>query len=492
MKTKKPRLILLAIIFFLLMACTVFQSDQKYNGVPVTSVQLSDLDSEGYLKIGLGRVYSTKYSPDSKKLAIATSNGVLLYDTISYNLLKRFPDSFVDNLEWSPDGFKLAYNSGEDIKLIDLQSEKVADLEEQGIWLVGDEMSWSPDGKMLASIDSTDINGSVYIWDTSGKLLHKIIYPEKRAFGRYIYSKGVAWSPDGKYLSVPYGFVNISASDKPSDIVIWDMSNKTPTVYKQWVISNIFMGGLEWTPDGKYLILGGNPLTIFNAEDGSVINKIDTQNASRFAMSLNGNQLLIPSGMSATNLPDGNQLVNPSGKTEISVASYTVPELIKTHEYKGRIYSPETVDISSDENFVVAGDSFIDGFDVWNYQDQEIVKSVLLDSHWNDDVKFSPDSKYFALLGRDNIIRLYNTENGGLIQTSTTGLPDEFSWARNMTRKHYAPVLSPDRKWLSSIGPTPCDAFFCTNDVYELSVQSYDTNEILVLQRKVASKNRVT
>jgi WD40 repeat protein len=407
MKTIKiSKSFLLAIIIFISLACSFFQPSQQTNSIAVKSVPLSDVSSDSYTKIGLGRVYSTKYSPDSKTLAVATSTGVLLYDTSTYEVLKSFPDSFVDNLRWSPDSSKLAYSFQSEIKLIDFPTEKITHLEKNGIWLVGEEMSWSPDGKYLASIDSTEINGAVYIWDTTtGGLIRKIIYPEKRVFGRYISSEGVAWSPEGKYLCIVYGFTNISAPDKASDIVIWNMPSQSPTVYKQWSISNIFMEGIEWTPDGKFLILGGNPLTIFDADNGSVINKIDTQNSSRFAMSVDGTQLLMPSSMAMSNA-----LIIPSGKTDTSLTSYTTPELEKIHEFKGRIYSPETVDISPNGKFAVAGDSFIDGFDVWDVQEQEIAKSILLESHWNDDVKFSPDSKHFVALGRDNSIRLYNTD----------------------------------------------------------------------------------
>jgi len=434
MKTKTSKSILLVIGIILSMACSIFQSSQQSNAPSVTSVKLTDFDPNSYIEIGLGRVYNLKYSPDSKTLAVATSTGVLFYDTTTYDLLKHFPDGFVDNLAWSPDGSKLAYSSGEDIKLIDLESERITALEEKGLWLVGKEMSWSPDGKMLASIESTHNDGAVYVWDTtSGKLIQRIIYPEKRAFGRYINACGVAWSPDGKYLVVPYGSTNISAADKPSDIVIWNISNQTATAYKQWVIADMIMEGIEWTPDGKYLILGGNPLTIFDAEDGLVVNKTDTPNSSRFAISSDGNHLLIPSGMATNNLPDGSKSVSVSGKTEVSPMTYSIPDLIKTYEFKGRIYSPETVDISSNGKFVIAGDSFIDGFEVWDYQSQEIIKSISLESNWNVHVKFSPDSKYFATLGQDTLIRLYSTENGKLIQTfeeDITNMPNELSWTK--------------------------------------------------------------
>jgi WD40 repeat protein len=480
MKNKISKSILIVILIFPLLACSFVKSSESLN---ITSVQFSDLDPDSYIKIGLGRVYKTKYSPDSNMLAVATSTGVLLYDTNTYQPLKYFPDSFVDNLEWSPDSTKLAYSSQDHIKLLDIQSEIIMPFEEKGTWVVGKEMSWSPDGKLLASIDSTDIDGAVYVWDTiSGSATEKIIHPEKRIFGRYIYSKGVAWSPDGKYLSIAYGFQNISAPDKASDIIVWSISSQAPKIYNQWSISNIFMEGIEWTHDGKYLILGGNPLTIFAVKDGSVVNKIETRDSGRFSISPNGNILLIPSSSVTSTLSSGNELVNPLGKTEASVSSYTIPKLKKTLEFNGRIYSPETVDISPDERFVVAGDSFIDGFEVWDFQKQEIVKSISLDSHWNDGIKFSPDGKYFVALGRDNVLHLYKTEDGRLLQTienGVLGLSDELSWARNGWSKQYSPVLSPNGKWLASTGIAVCETFFCVNNDYAFTVQSNETKEIL-------------
>jgi WD40 repeat protein len=110
MSNQMSKLFLTAIILFFILACSVFPVTKLENSIPITSVQLSELDPDSYIKIGLGRVYNTKYSPDNKILAVATSTGVLLYNATTYELIKHFPDGFVDNLEWSPDRSKLAYS----------------------------------------------------------------------------------------------------------------------------------------------------------------------------------------------------------------------------------------------------------------------------------------------------------------------------------------------------------------------------------------------
>jgi WD40 repeat protein len=199
-------------------------------------------------------------------------------------------------------------------------------------------------------------------------------------------------------------------------MVVWDLKDQTPKVYKQWIIPTLLLNGVEWTPDGKYIILGGAPIIIFSTEDGSILNKLDAPYSGRFAISSDGKQLFVPASVATANSPYG-KLIVPLGKTDTSVSAYTIPELVKIHDFTGRIYSPETVDISPSGNYLVAGDDMSDGFEVWETQSQKIVNSVYLGSHWNDDLEFSPNGEMFAALGRDNKVRLYNPDNGALLET---------------------------------------------------------------------------
>lgn len=474
MKTKTLKLILFSITIFLVMACSVFQPAESSNAPSVTSVELSDLDPNSYMKIGLGRIYKVKYSPDGKTLAVATSIGVLLYDTTSYELIRNVPDSFIDNLEWSPDGLQIAYATGSDIKILNLRSGEIVICNEKNrIMFIGDEISWSPDGQLLASSNTTDRDGAIYVWDTTtGKILQKIIHPDKRVSHRYPIGEGIDWSSDGNYLAVAYEFLNIVIPQRNSEVIIWDMTGKKPIVHRRWDVAsvheNTVMKGLEWTPNDDYLVLGGDFISIYDAGNGAIISTLDAATANRFALS-----------------SDGKIVYLSDKENDVSVTSYSVPKLEKVREYKEGVRSPETIDASPKGDYIVAGNSFVDGFDVWDVQTANLIKTEYLNSHWNKGIVFSPNSEEFAVLAHDDTTYLYNTKDGQLLETIKKGEQNlsigEKSWAIVGVGGKSFPVSkkSPDNMWLATIEEVQCQGLYCPEDFIFLTVHSTGTKEVL-------------
>lgn len=105
-------------------------------------------------------------------------------------------------------------------------------------------LAFSPDGKTLATGNIEDwlAPGGVRLWRVSdGKLLHKT---------RYVYGvDGVAFSPDGKTLAM-----TAVVEESKNPIRLWDVASWRT---KQVLGDEQFLSSIDYSPDGKRLVVGG-------------------------------------------------------------------------------------------------------------------------------------------------------------------------------------------------------------------------------------------
>src|SRR5574341_992947 len=91
------------------------------------------------------------YSPDSTQLAIASSNGVFVYQSDSLELQMTLPiDHQPTEIAWSPEGKRLAVGSNDGTVAI----WDVAAANELAVFEIGyviRSVSWSPDGRQIAA-----------------------------------------------------------------------------------------------------------------------------------------------------------------------------------------------------------------------------------------------------------------------------------------------------------------------------------------------------
>ena len=182
------------------------------------------------------------FSPDGKRLAVATGIGIWIYDGQTYRELALLTGhtNAVQTVAFSPDGKTLASGGADNaVKLWHLETGDVTTLAERQFFGVN-AVAFSPDGKILASGSDDDVK----LWNIKNGQHLATFKGRDRVFS-------VAFSPDGKTVAV--GTVDPT-------IRLWDVETgqniATLTGHEGPVLSVVF------SPDGKTLASGGRDNTV--------------------------------------------------------------------------------------------------------------------------------------------------------------------------------------------------------------------------------------
>jgi WD40 repeat protein len=148
-------------------------------------------------------IYQVIFSPDSRRLAVTTSEHITIWDVASGALIYRLPFVLTNTPRWSsfsPDGARLATTGEVGVQVVDLASQQVL-YTISGVDQRGGVVSFSPDGRLLAHserlpelIDQQEI-GHIRLFDAhDGTLLQTI--PGRFALDGY----SLSFTPDSSHL----------------------------------------------------------------------------------------------------------------------------------------------------------------------------------------------------------------------------------------------------------------------------------------------------
>ncbi len=203
------------------------------------------------------QLFATAWSPDSKRLAVATHRyGTLIYD-MHTETLQRVGHSDVPprtrRVEWSADGKSLACSSEGGVILIWNSDDFTLRATLEGHRGMVTALAWSPDGMRLASGSWGHGNDQLFIWDTpSWNRLVMHDAPNASV-------SGVAWSADSRVL--------VSAG---TDGVVrwWDLQNGQCILSRQGHQATV--QSLRASPDGRFLASCGDDgaIQIWQMENG--------------------------------------------------------------------------------------------------------------------------------------------------------------------------------------------------------------------------------
>ena len=379
----------------------VFQNSQTWN-LPENAIARFGKGVMG------GSDRAVAFSPDGKRLAVATGAGIWIYDAKTYREMALLAEhtGVVRAVAFSPDGRTLASGAqDETVKLWDLKTGHVTTFagHQRGV----ESVAFSPDGKMLAAgTESSTVN----LWDAeNGQNLATFKGHAFRIFS-------VAFSPDGK---------TVASGAEDHTIKLWDVETKrntaTLTGHKDVVFSVAF------SPNGKILASGASDDTVklWHVETGQNLHTLKhRERVFSVAFSPDGKIVAGGSyrGIKLWNIETGKEIgILKGGATVIS----------------GSIaFSPDGATLAS-----ASADRFGGTRGTVKFWDVETGKDLAtLHGHTEriPAIAFSPDGTTLASALRDGTVKLWNVKTG---ENSHTYRGGGFSVA-----------FSPDAKTLASAG----------------------------------------
>ncbi len=310
-------------------------------------------------RLGKGGINQVAYSPDGRRLAVANSAGILLYDTQTYQEVSFFTDT--------------------------------------GHGSVGYSVAFSPDGQLLASADYNSIS----LWSVeTGQRLRTLTVPD-------LIATYVAFSPDGKTLA-----------STGSDIHLWDVDTGHllhTFVRKLGGVSNLLQGvnlyQVVFSPDGQTLAsttIHPYDLQLWDVETGDLLHTLEHENYCKdVAFSPDGKMIASALGGSI-----GNTLHFWDVETGQRLRTFT------KHGYKinSIAFSPDGQTLAIGSAYTIRGN---DGGDLtlWDLDTGTLLHTLVGHSYYIIDVAFSPDGQTLTSASGEGTLRFWNVETGQLLHT---------------------------------------------------------------------------
>ena len=395
------------------------------------TAQVWDLESGrpigGRLKGHEGAVFAADFSPDGKRVVIASKDGTArVWDVESDRsrgeLLKGHEDR-VTSAAFSPDGKRIVTTSTDGTARVwDAESgEPIAELKghQNSVW----GGAFSPDGQRIvtASEDRT-----AQVWDaTTGQPIGKPLKGHEDAVIT------AAFSPDGKRI--------VTASrDKTAQL--WDATTCQP-------VGNPLKGhegavmSAAFSPDGKRIVTASSDKTarVWDATTGKPVGR-----------PLTGHKADVTG---AAFSPDGRRIVTASGDATARVwdveSGQPIGEPLKGHE--GWVYSAA---FSPDGKRIATASQ--DGTArVWDAESGEPIAE--LKGHQNSvwSVAFSPDGKHIVTASWDKTARVWEVfpDTQGLVAAAEAAVPRCLTPLQR--KAFYLPPQPP--AWCIEMGKWPYD-----------------------------------
>ena len=195
-----------------------------------------------------GSMDNMQYSPDGTLLAVASSIGVWLYDTETYQELALLTGHTfeVTSVCFSTDGHILASSSSEDgtIRLWDVATGTLQQTFTLFPYITGVRLS--PDGRTLAGVKEDEVGYAFELWDVATGALRHTLYPSVAGSPDRILS--MDFSPDGRTL----------ASGHSNRVCLWDVTTgelrQTLNAHPDGGYPTRVVNIVRFSPDRKTLV----------------------------------------------------------------------------------------------------------------------------------------------------------------------------------------------------------------------------------------------
>ena len=351
-------------------------------------------------RLGKGETQEIAYSPDGRRLAVASRIGTWLYDTqtgTEVNLLTEHTGT-IYNIAFSPDGQTIVSGSSDKtIRLWDVATGYTLKT------LIGHtdriySVAFSPDGKMIASRGG---DGTLHLWDVNtGRIRHTLKGHTKSI-------SSMAFSPDGNTIA--------SASSYDGTVLLWDVDTgrirHTLIGHKNFsnawdnygIVSHAAnITKVVFSPDGK--IIASKTF-----RDGIV--RLWDVNTGRTLNTLKGDKFSI---YSIAFSPVGKIIASTSSEA-VRIWDANTGQILRTligghtDEIESVVFSPDGKTITS-----ASGDGTVR---LWDVDTGHTLRTLTGHMDGINSVAFSPNGKTIASAGSDDTVRLWDVATGRTLKT---------------------------------------------------------------------------
>ena len=380
-----------------------------------------DLPEGAKARLGKGSISEIAYSPDSTRLAVASSIGIWIYDAETGKELDLLTGhtSSVYSVSFSPDGNTLASGSEDDtVRLWDANTGRhIRTL--TGHTSSVYSVSFSPDGNTLASGGGWEDN-TIRLWDVSTGS------PLRTLTGHTDYVLTVSFSPDGNTLASGGGW-------EDNTIILWDANTGRHLRTLTGHTAEVY--GLAFSSDGSILSSSGGDsytdgtIRLWDVRTGSLLRTLTGHTTAFNIVAFSPDGTTLASGGAYTTKPFYGVLVLwdiNSGQRIASLNGHT-----------DWVY---TVAFSPDGTTLTSGGSD-NTIRLWDVETGKHIRTLTGHMNWVSSVSFSPDGTTLTSGGWDETVRLWDVNTGSLLR-ALTGHTDSVD----------SVSFSPDGKTLASGG----------------------------------------
>ena len=442
-------------------------------------------------RLGRGYINEVKYSPDGTRLAVASSTGVWLYDSVTsdlidlirsgnsfgaidvgfsrdgstfaagaddiicvwdaatgekkhtYELTGHFAHNRIRHFAFSPDARTLAVGIGGGVRLWDVVTGK----SKHGLY--GDpfddvqHLAFSPDGRTLASGHRSpgarhSTSGIIGVWDVETGELKTLL----TAFLGL--PKSLAFSPDGRTFASGNHYSHI-AGDEAGTINLWDAATWEHKLVLNTNHDEAREGGgvlgIAFSPDG-HTLASGHSIDEYNIDEFGTVHLWNVATGGHIR-TLDGH----PGGVNSVAFSrDGGTLAIASGATRLAL--WDAATGVQKRQLNGYSGSVESIAFSPDGRTVASGRWGIT-IDLWDAAKGSHRHTLKGHTEPITSIAFSPTSP--TLASGSSVFR-YDSSRGGTVRLWDTVTGSHIYTLERQGSAITSVAFSPDGRTLASGG----------------------------------------